>query len=512
MEFHFFPCLRIVITIVFVFTLQWSFSQTVENALTTNSVSKSTFDSLVRKGFNRIVSGQNDAPSLSNYAAFNPTDGKFSFNGFANINKRFAVTLGASGGLINENIGGLFEGGKVNNNTDVNMKLHLRVDKPKIFFDGRDFETYKIKLAALEREKKIKLAALTGSLNELGYRLNELELRDAFSDSVVIALKKDSAEFFNGKFLKRCDTVKFVSCKKRFADSLFIVIKLLNKEYQEKLKRSSTRDSLTNVKLVDGISKERIKSGTLTDKEKILAGTYGLGFRSLRDSLRNQVDKEYEKKAAKLEYQIPIPRWNASWFTLISNWNRKSYRTYDAELPFASQIQKKEFSTFNFGLEFNNFHFDNLFRNASFLNIGLVKRKNINLGDLTASKVTDTDTASMGSIQRQAITEFNVYTDSIEQYNMWNLYVNFYKVLGKKMSNGVHFGIDTEFRDNDDTVIDGVIGYFFGFNNKSDKRLLNTEVFIRFNDLTDEVDIDDLSFFKQTQIGLSIAIPILTVK
>lgn len=505
-------CKRIALVGMFVLNVQWSFCQTIRTALTSESLSKSTFDSLVRKGFNQIVSGQNDAPSLSNYAAFNPTDGKFSFNRFVNVIKRIAVNVGASGGLINENIGGLFDGGKVNNNTDLNLEFHFRIDKPKIFFDKRDFESYKIKLAALESEKKVKLLNLTKSLNEIDYRLKELKLRNAFADSVITALKKDSTEFFDGKFLKRCDTTKYVRCKKRFADSLFIVIKLLNKEHQEKLKRSSTRDSLANIKLIDGITKKRIDSGTLTAQEMLLAGVYGLGFQSLRDSLAKALDEEYEKKAAALEYQIPIPKWNATWFTLTGNWNRKAYRTYDADLTFLNQIQKKDFSAFNLGLELNNFHFDKLFRRASFLNIGFVKKKNINLADLSTSKVTDTDTASIGSIQRQAITVFTVYTDSIEQYEMWNLYLNFYKVLGRKMSNGIHFGVDSEFRDTDDNVIDALIGYFFGFNNRSDKRLLNTEVFIRFNDVTDEVDTDDLSFFKQTQIGLSIAIPILTVK
>jgi hypothetical protein len=504
---------RIFVIILFLlFTLQLAQAQ---QPLNSNAISKTTFDSLVRKGFNQMASGQNDAPSLSNYAAFSPTEGKFTFNGFVNVSKRVAVSMSAAGGLLDENVGSLFEGGKENNNTDLSLKLHFRIDTPSIEFNYRDFFTYCIKRDALLNEKKLKRDAMMRALDQLDYTITDLNSKNSYADSVIQHLKTDSINFFNGVFLaaSKCDTA-FHKCRKMYTDSLLSVVKSLGNEYSGIIKRKATLDSLTKVKAVDRISKARAqqKPTTLSRQEQLLAGTYSLGKTSLRDSLQIALDYEYAKKFAALEYTIPIPAWNARWITLVANWNRKAYRTYDGDLAFADQIQKQDFNAFNFGLEFNNFHFDKRFHRASFLNIGLVRKENINLEDLTTSKVTDTDTSTMSGVTREAITEYTVYTDSIEQYKMWNLYANYYLVLGKKMSNGIHLGINAEFRDNDDNVFDATLGYFFGFNNKTDKRLVNTEVFVRFNDLTDEVDIDDVSFFKQTQVGLSIAIPILTIK
>lgn len=476
-------------------------------------LTQQAFDSLVRKGFTQIATGQNDAPTLTNYAAFSPADGKFSFNGFVQPTNSLALSLTAAGGMIGDNIGGLFDGGKLNKNSDLSLRLHLRVDKPSAQYDSRHFEVLTKKLEHLTYEEQVKLDKAYQQLDAIPLELATLPLKIDSANAKIDTLKNRIRKL-QTLGLPRCTTVTFYKCRLKLLDSIATLNALVLKETTSREKLKYRRDSLKYVDRLDQIPKNL--SGTLVTHEDSLRWklfiTFGMGKNSLRDSLRNALQREYKMKALALEAAIPIPAWHISWITFVGNWNRKVYRTFDSTLPATDQIAKHDFNRLNFGVEFNMFHNDMQFKRSSFLNIGVLRKENINLEDLSTSKVIDELLTPVGLANRKSSTEYTVYTDSIEQYKLWNVYGNYYRTFGKKMSMGIHLFGDVELRDNDDVVCDAGIGYFFGFFNKDKKQIINTEVFIRFNDLTDEVDEDGISFFRQTQIGLSVAVPLLFIK
>ncbi len=508
LNYHLWTCLR-VFSCICILSLCLPTEVQSQNVVPVG-LSQNAFDSLIQKGFSQLATGQNEVPTLTSYAAFSPTDGKFSFNGFVQPTNALALSITATGGVIGENIGGLFDGGKLNKNSDLSLRLHLRGDRPSLQYDMRHYEMLRKKIGRLNYEQQGKLEKIYEQLNAIPLQLETIPLR-IDSTTVKIDTLESRITRMQVRRFDNCGGGNFYKCRLKVLDSIASLNTLLAKETTSLKKLKYRHDSLGYVNRLDRIPKD-LSTILATREDSVFYSVFGMGKNSLRDSLRNSLQREYSKKARALEVGIPIPAWNISWFTFIANWNRKVYRTFNSTLPIADQINKHDFNRFNFGVEFNKFYSDVQFKRSTFLNIGLVRKENINLEDLATSKVIDELIVPMGATNRKSSTEYTVYTDSIAQYKLWNLYGNYYKTLGKKMSMGVHLFGDVELRDNDEVVVDASVGYFFGFFNKDKKQIINTEVFIRFNDLTDEVDEEGVSFFRQTQIGLSIAVPLLLIK
>jgi hypothetical protein len=470
-------------------------------------LSQTAFDSLVQKGFTQVVTGQSEVPTLTNYAAFAPADSKFTFNGFTNIGQYMAVSISASGGLIDDNVGGLFSGGRLNKNSDIKGRLHFRASAPSLRYDARDYQLLRKKVEKLNSEQRIKLATIYNNLDAIPIELRMFRLKIDTANRIIRKLVADSTGLARRGF-NRCAGVSAEKCMREIMDSLTSANTAIIKERKQILQLQYKRDSLLFLDSLNSLSS--IPNPSL--RQRYLITTFGYGATTFRDSLREEIERANRKKILALEMGIPIPAWNISWFTIITHWNRQIYRTYGATLPFADQIKKHDFDAFNFGIEYNRFHSDRLFRRVNYSSVSLTRNKKINLDELSTSKVTDESTQSSGTINRKAATEYTVYTDSIEMYRSWDITGDFYQTIGSKMSMGFHLFGEAEIRDSGREVYAAGLGFFFGFNNKADKRVVNTELSLRFNDITDELDEDGISFYKQIDINLSIAVPLLFIR
>jgi hypothetical protein len=239
-----------------------------------------------------------------------------------------------------------------------------------------------------------------------------------------------------------------------------------------------------------------------------LVVVYKLGNKTYREQLKKKIDNQYDVKISKIYTSTPLSELNITYMTIVYGVNRKSYRTYDPSLPFDSQISKGDFSGYRFGFELNHFHSSKTFDQYRFFNLGLLRRKDNNLADLTASKISDETEIINGTTTRKAGKEYSVYSSPIDIYEFWNLYIHYYYFFGKAFSSGIHISSDNQFRDNGKGILTGSLGYVFGFNNKKDNRTLNTELFLRFNDLTNELNMEHTSIWKRSQIGITFGLPI----
>jgi len=477
---------------------------------TSDTISKSSFDTLVLKSFTKIVTGQTDIPNLSNYAAFTPTDGKFTFNGYANISKRSAISLSASGGLIgnNNNIGSLFSDGKVSTNTDINCKLHFRLDKPTIQIDMIEMTKFTDKKNLMIKDRNLAIVKSNNSLNNLQIELSRTQLALRSSKQKNDSLVKDSTRIKVDLFscLKGKDTI----CAIKKLDTLKTVVTDIQSNQQKIYSLTNQIDSILKIARLDRlIIDTSLKLKTLQDTlDYVLMVNYGIkkSFRYTMDSL---INKEYDDKIKELEKNIKIPAWNMTWLTIGTNWNNKKYRTFTPSLLFDEQLKKQKFNAFNIGAEFNKFHFDELFRSASFLNVGIIRKKNNNLDDLTTTKLSDEDTITSGNTSRKLVSTYDVYTDSVEVFKLWNLYANYYWMFGKNISSGIHLFSDIEFRQTNQTVWNSGFGYIFGFNNKVDNRLMNTELFLKFVDITSTLESERKTLWDHAQMGISISFPFI---
>jgi hypothetical protein len=252
-----------------------------------------------------------------------------------------------------------------------------------------------------------------------------------------------------------------------------------------------------------------------TRRQKDLSAKYGLdriGI-SYADTVASKINWEYRAKIEVVELSRPIQGMRINWLSVIGNWNRRSYRTYDAALAFQDAITKHYFDGFTVGLQLNFYTIYKPVQQARLFNIGLLAKKTNNLDDLTVTKLTDETTVVNGSQTRKSADEYNVYTDPVEIYNTIQLPVNYYNFFGKGLAYGWHVYGLADLRSTGKNVLDAGAGFIFGLNTADAKRLFNIELFATYKDINRTlVEDKTTSKWRQLQIGLSVAIPFMLYK
>jgi len=474
-------------------------------AQNSNTIPKSAFDTLTRQSFSRIVSGSTAAPSFQNYISFNPTDGKFTANGFFYLKNRHAISFTASGGLINDNATVLFDGGKINTATDLSIKLHLRLDKPSVQVNMRDMIPIRDERFKIEMERDQKKGQLIRNLGAIQFTINDLKSQRNTLVQSGIKLQSDSS--IEKTKWDLCFQINDTICLQSSGKILAKLSDDLKKWMIDITRVRKKIDSLTLIATLDQIASKPVTS--LTDPEKALFVIYGLGYKSFRKRKLDEIEKEYAKKIESLYItKLPNKEISVQYLTILGNTGRLAYRTYDTSQSFNSQIQKKDFIGFSYGLEYNLLRSSDLFKRYTFFNVGLVRKKTNNLADLSTTKVVNQTSTTSGSITRNVTNEYNAYASPVEEFSLWNLYANFYKLVTDDFGSGVHFFIDFQFRDNGKSVYNAGTGYIFGITNTKDKRVLNVEPFLRFNDISGSIDDKSTSLIKRSQIGITFGLPI----
>jgi hypothetical protein len=487
----------------FTFFLSNAFGQNIQ------PIPKSAFDTLTRQSFSRMVSGSTAAPNFQNYISFNPTDGKFTANGFFSIKERNAISVTASGGLIKDNVAVLFDGGDINTATDLSAKIHLRLDNKMLQLDMKELIPINDQRIKIETEKKQKKNQLIRDLNGIRFRINDLKAQRSILFLSLVKLRSDS--IIEKKKWDACSLVDTV-CSQSSGKALTKISEDIKKLVTDTVGVRQKIDSLEFIAALDRLKRKNIAS--FTTDEKRLYVIYGLGDKRwgcdpFRDQKLAEIDTIYNQKIISLYIsKLPNKEIYISYLTIIGNVGRLAYRTYDSSFPFDSQIQKKDFTGYSYGLEFNRLQSSDLFKRYFFFNAGLLYKRTNNLADLSTTNITNDTNTSSGSVTRKVTTEYNVYTDPIVEFSLWNFYANYYRLATDGFGSGVHFFIDFQFRDSGKSIYNLGGGYIFGITNTKDKRLINIEPFLRFNDVSGSLDEKPTSLIQKSQIGISFGLPI----
>ncbi|MBE9461648.1 hypothetical protein ACFP1I_30500 [Dyadobacter subterraneus] len=483
------------------------------------AVSQRTADTIETRAFSKMVVGQDDVPSIANYVSFIPTDGRFSLSGnyFFKINndtsgqrrrhESFAVGFSAAGSVIGGNVATLFQEAKLNSGTDLGLRLSWRMNTPKIeSLQSESLEMVsKREKLLFERNEKIdsirnELLLLPEKVARLNYAISEgrRNLKLAAADTAALR-----------KAIRACTTD---ACRLKNTESL---LSLKNKIFKDRQSlQTQIRDSVTLNELAEiAFLDPSLPWARRTPKQQFLTTKFGLKINMpLEDLLIDQMQKQYEDKIYDIEMSRPIAGMHLNWLSAVLNWNRKTYRTYNNALAFDSSIVKNSFNGMTLGLQANFYTFNRPFRKSSLLTIGLLYKKNINLDDLSTSRLVDETVIINGSTSRKTSTEYNVYTDPIENFSSWNVPVDYYRFFGKDLNFGWHAYALAALRSDKKQLYDVGAGFILGLNSSGAKRLLNIELFVTYKDIKKDVFKDDLSGWKQLQLGVSAAIPFMIFK
>jgi hypothetical protein len=491
-------------------------SQDTIRTLRPGEISERAADTIKKRAFAKMVAGTEDISSIANYISFVPTDGKFALSGnyFFQTKKdttktrkqeSFAIGFNGSGSITGGTVATLFDGGKLNTGTSLGLRLSWRLDNPFIGTVSSQTNEIAEKIKALIIEREQKIDSVKNALSLLLIRKEQAVLSIREATRKLNELVADTAGMRNA--LNGCSAD---SCRLRWTDSLITAKLKIFKEMQ-----GITAAANDTVKLDELYTLSLVRRGVpVTRAQLTLLRRYGIrsNTMTLEDTLSNKVRKEYNDKMYEIEITTPIAACNVNWLSLVFNWNRYAFRTYNGSLPYSQALSKIDTSGFSAGLQFNFYKFDSLFKKSRLFNIALLYKRTNNLEDLSTSKLTEETLVPNGSTTRKSSTEYNVYTDPVELYNTVQLPVNYYRFFGKDLSFGWHaFGL-ADWRSTKKQIYNVGAGFIFGLNSASSKRLFNIEIFAEYKDIKREIVDEDIMGWKQVQAGLSVAIPFMIYK
>lgn len=231
------------------------------------------------------------------------------------------------------------------------------------------------------------------------------------------------------------------------------------------------------------------------------------------DSLKRlpkQIDDLYKQKILQVELSTKIYQFSQNWFTVLGSLSNRTYYTYFDSLPFDQQISQHKLLAYSVGLQYN-MYWQNLSiaknKRVDYLNVGLLRVKTDNTGDLSTTSIEQAQTSVSGNTTREISTNYCSYTSRVQTFREWNIYANFYHLFGPKIFSGFHIYPDLEIRDNQMTLLNAGAGYIVSLPaQKSGNPLVNLEVYVRFTDLTNALKASDVSYQRYT-IGVTAGLP-----
>lgn len=465
------------------------FSQTVD------SISNKTLIKKINQSFGSIATGQGDAVNLTNYGSFDPTNGALKFNVFGalgNTEKKIApfFNLNIAGKVIGDNSAVLFNNSKFNSGTAVGLKLHFAIS-PIPNFSGNEIDTINRRIELLNAERSTKKRQFREQLSR---------------ERLKVQKANDSVKLVNLKTLQ--------NAYQKEIDSIQVVVEAGINDTSKLLK-------LTNTYLDLFRKKQQLDIDSLTLEDKIkstdtfLADTLSI-FEAI-NSFNYTADTSYDSKRESLEMSASVKGFSMSWLSIVSNIERKKYYSFSDIASFITQLSEKKYTTSQFGLEYNLSRFSGKQGNplpsekssiVSVLNIGFVRLRNNNIGDLTTTELTDSRRYVSRDSTHTLATKYNVFTDKITEYKAWKIYTNFYRSIGQKRNSAIHLFSDVEFRDSDETPINFGLGFIFAMKNKKDNAVLNVEFFGKLVDIAKALPQDENSTIRRNVLGVNFGVPL----
>ncbi|QEC43287.1 hypothetical protein [Pseudobacter ginsenosidimutans] len=451
--------------------------------------------------FNKLVAGNPSPGEIANYATLDPVNASFNIKGSFPIRKKekqglnqtdvdFVASRGGarisylsfsvSGALLDKKYGALFSDSKLNAGISVAAQYNFGRKFSSFSYFEAEIEEIAQKRNALRRKYTNDLAAILDKTNYEAFQ-RKLYLLDLQQLSTRDKLSKKNQQ--HDLVQKTVDSLgDAISTRTGLADTL----RLLEKEVNDLV-----MEVRTNQQTIDSIAR-------LTPA--VISGQAGLR----RSDLRKKYMSDYDSVLSGITFQ----KFSTTWYTIAAEYGRKSYNSYDSTLPFAVQIQEgHKDDAYKTGFAINHLIQNKLRNRTWFFNGGASWIYASNLGRLTATTLEQRKqyTNDGKDTARSISTKYSVYTEPVESFGGLNLSAHGYYIFGKTPS-GVHVFPSFDLQKSK-KVFDCTFGYIIAFKNTvKDQPVVNTELYIRFNDIGNDAGKDS-KFYNRNEIGLSFTLP-----
>jgi hypothetical protein len=367
----------------------------------------------------------------------------------------------------------------LNTNATVRGEYYLRLSKAAIKNFGSDKASLHLKKEMIDADMKNQLTKVDF---ELLYVDDEIKIAEAGKVSIANQTLQGDLDYRKYK-----DSLQaYQSGKKTNLKRLKFII--------------DTVESLQS-KLV-GYQDEKL----LLDK-KIDSLNYVKKYsENLRDFKRNEINEDTRKKIEELEQNAPITSIRYGWMTFIGGLGKKNYYTYDVTLSFGQQIDKKEFSTYTYGLAYMHYNENVNKKEALYFNIGALRIKDNNALFLSTKEIKQERKITSNDTTRTISKTYNAYTDPINELKQVTAFANFFYLFNGKKT-GIHFYPSADIRDKGPTLTNLGLGCAMSFvNAKKDQAIINIEGYVQFIDMFNKLD-NKPRFWNRNEIGVRFAFP-----
>ncbi|HEX2609112.1 MAG TPA: hypothetical protein VHK91_17135, partial [Flavisolibacter sp.] len=462
---------------------------------------------VLNKAFNKLVSGNPNPGEVANYATLDPVKGTFNAKGTiplnAGIPKRYRnssleeqlgkdsgsisyLSFSVSGGLNDQNIGTLFSNSSLNTGINLGVQYNFRPGHPLFSYQSERWQKLAAERDALFRAHTAGRLAVERAYNDSAVAKNLYLLNLKLTTSETKLAKKQTELDLVQKTVDSLGTG--IRLRTGLGDTLQTLVSELTGLQNEVMTVTAARDS---VRTIDSIR-------LLDAPQRALA--FGINSRKvlLIQEMKDKLKDNYDTLLAKAE----LLKIQLVWFTISGGYSRQSFSTFEASLPFTSQIGDGRLDGYNFGAAVNYLSQNLLRHRTFFLNGGVSRVRGSNLSTMSTTLIEQARAIKSvtGDTVRTLTNKYNAYTKPVEPYMLWNLSVHAYYVFGKTPS-GVHLFPSFDFSKDKNTVANLTLGYLVSFQNTKDKTVLNSELYIRFEDLFQKEAATP--FHRRNEIGLS---------
>jgi hypothetical protein len=492
MKLHF-NCLRVpgIASLLFCAVIANAQVDSTKAEKNSSGISNKTLIKKINQAFGGAATGQGNA-DLVTYGAFEPVNGQFKLNLTAPLGsteKKTVPFLSVSGAgkVLGDNSAVLFNNSKFNSGLSLNLKIHIPV-RWEVHISGNEQDSILAKitraseqqaLADMKAELRFDVRRITAE-----FKSDLIQLLRATGDLALTGRKIDTASYNLQSATDSASTLKF-------SNELTELLKKKESLRNDTL-RIAARYRLNDALLHDGISRPNGLNRAVHENKE--------AFEKTRDSL---------------EMTIQLKDRTFAWISLVGGVTRNKYYSFVDSLDFSDQFTDKKYTTYNIGLEFNFLRYGkkgNLVAgklpHVHIGNIGLVRVKNNDVGDLSTTELADSRKYTSSDSAHSLATKYNVYTDPITEYEAWRLYFNYYYSFGKNKDYGLHFFPDVEFRNTHENPFNIAAGMIIPVKNKTDKTIFNLEFYGKLIDVGKALPQDEAKFINRNQLGISLGIPI----
>lgn len=450
---------------------------------------------LIRRDITKITSDEEGLPVLGNYASvkMSDDDSKITFNAsiynplskhdtLDNYPLRSILSVNVKA-AISDGVSSLFTNSQINNEAGIKLKWsflskktlyvndssidcnQMKLYRERLYYDLRDNRTrflvdssvYKEKLIEYQKEVPLMNAAALSLENKRDSLRSLPEPSDSSKNAELKSLIKVTSHQADSARLKHLDALKEFS------------------EFQSKK--------------------------PIYDRSKVLDQFYS---------------RLLEVETANVKWH----RFKIQWWDFDAGFDGFKYNLYNKNVSLDSQLTKKKFSQFAFGVSFNSFSSRiniPFLRHGVFIKLSYQMANDNTLTGATTKEIRTTALIDSPGVRREVISKVDAYDIPFSKLYSHTFKGQFTKYLNEKKTSGLslystcvlaYTAFKNPFAIDGKPDLSAGMGYLIGFLDKEkEKNIINVELFLNFNDIANSADEKDSNFFKRYQFGLKFGVP-----